>query len=342
MRLGPSYGETRMEDLISIIVPVYKVEKYLHRCVDSLVNQSYENLEIVLVDDGSPDSCGKICDDYGQTDARVNVVHKKNGGLSDARNIGIEVSTGKYITFLDSDDWVKSNYIETLYELLKENNADVSICSFNKTSSIIVQDEKPLKAIKSYLYTNKEALKEMYGEYYIQMIVAWGKLFRRELFNNIRFPVGKVHEDEFVIYKIFYKAQKIIYTDQQLLFYWQRPDSIMGAGFNLQHELDNLQAHLERDEFFLSINEKDLYEKNCLRLFKIYRHILQKVRPADAQILDSKNFIDGYRQLKRRIRKINQPLKKKIKCEIFFTSPKIYGFLYKLRHGLFFSDITVE
>ena len=192
-----------MEDLISVIVPIYKVEKYLEKCILNIVNQTYSNLEIILVDDGSPDNSGKICDEYARKDSRIKVVHKLNGGLSDARNAGIEIATGKYIAFVDSDDYIEEKMISKLYDLLKANDADVSacnICKFYEDKEIELDENEEI--VKSYppeqaiLLT---ILDDSFGNY------AWNKLYRSELFSDVRFPFKRRYEDIATIYKILDK-----------------------------------------------------------------------------------------------------------------------------------------
>ena len=248
-----------MNKLITIIVPVYKVEDYLQRCVDSILCQTYGELEIILVDDGSPDRCGEICEEYAKGDPRIKVIHKENGGLSDARNAGIEQASGRYITFLDSDDWVHEEYVERLYGLLNETGADVSSCGYLTTGSEQISED--LSAESVYEFTGEEALDQLvaFGDLHAQMIVAWGKLYKTELFDGIRFPYGRIHEDEFTTYKLLYRAGKVAVSTRKLLYYWQREDSIMGSGFKVKNKLDFLDAQIERGAFF---NEHGL---NALR-----------------------------------------------------------------------------
>ncbi len=213
--------------LISVIIPIYKVEYYIHKCIDSVLNQSYKNLEIILVDKGPPDRCGGICDEYAMVDNRIKVIHKENGGLSDARNVGIESATGSYITLIDGDDWIHNKYIEKLYKLIKIKNADIAVCNFIKTyTENVPQVEDEIIICE---FSNIEALKQLTDKYYIQMVVAWGKLYKKELFEHIRYPLGKTHEDEFTTHKLLFKASKIVFTTEPLLYYRQRKDSIMGG-----------------------------------------------------------------------------------------------------------------
>ena len=240
--------ESFMEDLISVIVPIYKVEQYLPNCLETLINQTYQNLEIILVDDGSPDKCPKICDQYMQKDSRIKVIHKKNGGLSDARNAGIEIATGKFIGFVDSDDYVDSKFYETLYRNIIQYDADVSVCNFINTDQLGWYGGK--KTDHVIQFNNIEALEALYAkdtQMQKAMVVAWNKLYKKEVFGQIRYPVGKTNEDEYVIHSILYNSKKVIYSNSELYYYLQRTDSIMSRGakeydvkrFNQQEAYEN-------------------------------------------------------------------------------------------------------
>ncbi len=237
--------------LVSIIVPIYKVEPYLRRCLDSIVNQTYTNLEIILVDDGSPDGCPQICDEYAARDKRIVVIHKGNGGLSDARNAGLDICRGGYISFVDSDDWVDETYIETLLDLSIKENADIAIGENIRTEGC----SKPTKKnITINACHSKEALKHLFSQNHIAFTVSWGKLYKKNLFSTLRFPKGKYHEDEFTTYILFYKSEKIVYTSEILYYYYQRADSIVST----RHPWDVLEFLEQRYLFFKDKNEKDL------------------------------------------------------------------------------------
>lgn len=234
-----------MNPLISIIVPVYKVEKYLSKCVNSIINQTYKNLQIILVDDGSPDNCGAICDDYAKTDSRIIVIHKPNGGLSDARNAGIEVSEGEYISFVDSDDWLLPDFYQHCYSVLMEYKADMvacPLCSFNEgqeivnihmSGDIIILDDE--MAMESMFHSDG---------------IPWcgqAKLYKKELLGDIRFPKGLLMEDKATSYKLFSKCKKIVFSKKEGYMYLVRPGSIMHSSFTerniktfeIQKELNN-------------------------------------------------------------------------------------------------------
>lgn len=248
-----------MNDLISVIVPVYNVEKYLPKCINSILNQTIKNLEIILVDDGSKDNSGKICDEFSKKDNRIIVIHKENNGLSSARNAGLEIAKGNYIGFVDSDDWLDENMYEILLKLIKDNDADISCCKFFKTAN----SEELIPSINNEViesFTNIEGLNNFYNDLYSQTVVAWNKLYSKKLFDNVTYPIGKIHEDEGTTYKLFYKADKIIYTNRPLYYYRITPNSITTSKFN-KKRLDILDIYDEKVKFIKSINNNSLYSK---------------------------------------------------------------------------------
>lgn len=209
-----------MEPLISVIIPVYNVEQYITECVDSVIKQKYRNLEIILVDDGSTDNSGTICDRISNLDERIKVIHKANGGLSDARNSGMKIANGKYLLFLDSDDYLPLSAISTLYHICECKNADIVIGKMIRTSERGELDSNQIEK-NIFVYKSENALIEMlYGNKFNTS--ACGKLFRRELFNDLNFPFGKFSEDLFTIYKTILNAKRIIYTNHVTYFYYYR------------------------------------------------------------------------------------------------------------------------
>ncbi|MGN0322790.1 MAG: glycosyltransferase family 2 protein [Oliverpabstia sp.] len=235
---------------ISVIVPVYKVEKFLPRCIESILNQTFSDYELILVDDASPDDCPQICDRYAELDKRIKVIHKTNGGLSDARNAGLEIAKGEMIAFVDSDDVIDSRYLEFLYRAIMENNCDMAVCGFEKFQEIV-----PLSCeryCEGRICSGYEMLWRIYSNdhtEYIESTVSWNKLYRRKLFENIRFPKGKIHEDEATAYKLYYRAKKVITIPCRLYFYYQNPAGIMKRKFNISR-LDYLEALYDRYCFF--------------------------------------------------------------------------------------------
>lgn len=227
-------------ELISIIVPVYNVKNYLRMCVDSIVNQTYENLEILLLDDGSTDGSAELCDELAETDARIKVYHQKNSGISATRNVGISMAAGEYIGFVDSDDYVDSTMYEKMITKIKEENGDLVICGYQKVdeNNDYIENDSP---IRNEVLNSHEAVKRMYekrGWYYVTL---WNRLYRRELFQNLKFWVGKKHEDLFLAQKILLASNKIVTISERLYFYRATANSIMTAKADIGR-LDGVEA----------------------------------------------------------------------------------------------------
>lgn len=233
-------------DLISVIVPVYKVENYLDRCVQSIVDQTYRNLEIILVDDGSPDNCGAMCDAWAEKDPRIKVIHKKNGGLSDARNAGLAVATGDYIGFVDSDDYIAPEMYRLLLERLLTDGSDISVCGIE----MIFEDgtpSRPLTQSGCTTLNREEAMEAVIRETWLKHPVVY-KLYRADWIRDIPFPVGKYHEDVFWSWQAVSRSVKVSVFDTPCYFYVQRSGSIMGEGYSLRR-LDAVEAKGLRLEY---------------------------------------------------------------------------------------------
>lgn len=235
-----------MDELISVIVPVYDVEKYLDRCVQSIVAQSYTNLEIILVDDGSPDNCPAICDAWIGKDSRVKVVHKKNGGLSDARNAGMAIATGELIGFVDSDDWIAPDMYQHLHDLMAADNSDIA----SSGAEMVWEDGTPSRILTKSgccVLDQEDAMRAIIKESWLKQPVCF-KLYKTALIRDIPFPVGKYHEDVFWSYQAVARAQKVSVSDKVCYYYAQRSNSIMGEGYSLKR-LDAIEAYCRRIEF---------------------------------------------------------------------------------------------
>ncbi len=220
-----------MQELISVIIPVYNVGKYLQRCIDSVLRQTYQNLEIILVDDGSEDVSGDICEFNKSKDRRIQVIHKENGGQSDARNTGIAVAAGEYITFLDSDDYVASDYVEYLYTLIRIYHADISTC---KNVKVSIEEEREMVSRGEPLILNGvEAAKHNLYQKNIST-PPWGKLYRMNLFQGIKYPIGKIYEDLGTTYKLLAKANRVAVGNEVKYFYWQNQNGTMSRDFSPQ------------------------------------------------------------------------------------------------------------
>ena len=233
-------------DLISVIVPVYKVEAYLDRCVQSIVDQTYRNLEIILVDDGSPDCCGAMCDAWAEKDSRIKVIHKANGGLSDARNVGMAIATGEYLAFVDSDDYLAPEMYQLLYDRMHLDGSDIAACGVE----LVFEDGTPSRMLTKgggCVLNRKEAMAAIVDESWLKQPV-WYKLYKTKLVRDIPFPVGKYHEDVFWSYRAVARAQKVSVFDTPCYFYLQHDGSIMGEGYSLKR-LDAIEAKAQRLSF---------------------------------------------------------------------------------------------
>lgn len=243
-----------MNSLISVIVPIYKVEKYLRKCIESILSQTYTNLEIILVDDGSPDKCGEICDEYEKKDSRIKVIHKKNGGLSDARNAGLDIMAGNYVAFVDSDDWIEPQMYEHLLAKLHYFHADISIggvsCDLDdngiiNTEKIVSYDSAPFS----------EGNVETMHRFFTTSWAAWDKLYKADLFRDIRYPVGEINEDEAIVLQLLSKCSRVCYSGEIFYHYMKRPGSgsITVSDFSVKkldwqkHCADNLKFIQEND-----------------------------------------------------------------------------------------------
>ena len=245
---------------ISVIVPVYKVEAYLDRCVNSILAQNFQDFELILVDDGSPDNCGLLCDNYAKKDPRIHVIHQKNGGLSAARNAGIDwvfaESESQWLAFVDSDDWIHPEYLRRLYTAVEETGCKISACGFFRTAG---EAFPPLK--------NDPARELTADEYYCQDLaghgvtaVAWNKLYSRDLFASIRYPVGKLHEDEFTTYKLVYAAGSVAAVEDKLLAYFQNAQGIMLSKWK-PARLHALEAFRQQMDYARERKLEQLYRK---------------------------------------------------------------------------------
>lgn len=319
---------------ISVIVPVYNVEKYLGRCIDSILNQTFRDFELILVDDGSPDKCGEICDDYAKKDDRIKVIHKKNGGLSDSRNVGIDIARGECISFIDSDDWIHADFLNTLYSNMKEDNVDIAVVGFhkewdNKKEQSIVFEKK--------VYFDKSVMNEFYSpEIPTHVNIAWNKLYKKELFENIRYPVGRIHEDGFTTYKLFYNANGVSIASDDLYYYYQRENSIMNEKFSVKR-IDEYFVYIERECFFIEHNLYELMDLNYKTRFSCIKTLTMKIINSN---LDKKTKKEYLKLFKNDVKKNfnNMASDKKIANRIgnfiYKVSPECFYYFSKLKHGL--------
>lgn len=311
-----------MNELVSVVVPVYKVEPYLERCIRSIIGQTYDNLEIILVDDGSPDRCGAICDRFAREDPRIKVYHKTNGGLSDARNYGVERANGKYLAFVDSDDYISPQYIAYLLELLVKYDADISCCCMEKTTAATSAFDIDASIPKERLFTGKEACRELFGRFYGVLVTACGKLYKIEIVKQYPFPVGRKHEDEATTCKYSYAANRVAVGNRCLYAYYQNPNSIM-HNRPTSINTDAIWAFRHRAEFFEDHNERRLAEIawNFLLNYLIRDSLANEGR--------CNQYINGFDNGK------TLDFKTKIAVKLYNELPYIYQKCLKLYCGLY-------
>ena len=325
-----------MKDLISIVVPIYNVEKYLKTCVDSLIKQSYENIEIILVDDGSPDNSGKMCDEYKKEDNRIKVIHKKNGGLSDARNVGLEESKGKYIMFVDSDDFIEENCLELLYNNIVKYNKEISagqLRRFKDLSELTTDKEQE----KIEYYNMEDSMKHLlYNDKYTSS--TGGKLFLKDLFEDIRFPYGKKYEDLATVYKLVYKSNGVVISNINVYNYFvARNESIMNENFSATR-MDALYF-TEEILSFIEKNIPEIRKSAITRLIIECRDILVQI-PNNKKYDEYKKIVIDYIKKYKDEVLINKesPLKKRISLfPILFGEKSIklaWSFKDKIKHLL--------
>lgn len=317
-----------MRALVSIIVPIYKVEPYLKRCVESLRKQSYENIEIILVDDGSPDSCPVICDEYAKQDSRIRVIHQENGGLSAARNAGIEAARGEYLSFVDSDDYVAEDFIESLYELLQESGAVIAQCRFAYVHGEELSSEKNRNWT---IYRGESLMEQLYAkeEWATYFVVAWNKLYRREVFQEIRYPVGRIHEDEATTYQLFHIGKRLAFLDRALYGYFVENTGSITATFS-RKRFDYLTAQEERIAFFQKSGYERLlsraYKKLCDACITFYFRCDEQVEDAQHLQKELQKRLRLYEKRgKREIAKL--PMRTRLGYLIFFIDPSLYQYL---------------
>lgn len=317
-----------MNDLISVIIPVYNVEQYLDRCINSILNQSYNKLEIILVNDGSTDKSKDICLKYHNVDKRIKVINQNNGGLSKARNTGIKNSVGKYICFIDSDDFIHKDMINILYQNLIKTKSDISMCSFEK----VFDEKKDLKVTSNYIeYYNPNFYDNLFNDLKVETIIACNKLYKKSLFNGLLYKENKFHEDEFIIHNLLKKVNKIVYDKNKLYYYFQRKNSITN-NYSIKN-LDVIEALEDRIEFFKEQNLNKYYDLSL----KVYANTLMY----HYGVIN--NNIKNYKIIKINLRsKFNNVYKKvifskniklidKIKIIIGKISPRLFFILCKLK-----------
>lgn len=302
-----------MGEKISVIVPVYNVEQYLERCVDSIINQTYTNLEIILVNDGSTDNSGKLCDELAKKDERIRVIHKENGGLSDARNRGIDESESDLVGFIDSDDYIDSDMYEVLLKNLNDTDADLSMCAlydvYNNTPEAQVTNKETWKL------SSEQAIK-MVMEAKILSVTAVNKLYRKSLFKDLKFEVGKIAEDAFIMIKLLDKCEKIVATNEKKYYYVHRENSITTQKFSTKF-LNVIEAYEQNSNIILEKYPK-LKDVAQTRMNWAYFYVLDRL------LLDD-NYND--KELENKLISYLKNHRKDILNDPLFTKGRKIGFI---------------
>ncbi len=307
--------------LVSIIVPIYQVEEYLQECIESIRNQTYSNLEIILVDDGSKDACPQICDEYQKKDKRIKVVHQVNKGLAAARNKGIDIATGAYYVFVDSDDYIHPQMIEILLDIACRTNADISFCNYTKKEDtfeniIYEQDVKILK------YNREEILQKLMVSDNIPFVIACCKLYRKELFENLRFCEGRLHEDEFIIHWLYDRCKIVCCVECELYYYRQREGSITSF-ISEQSAQDKIDCAKDRVAFFECKDEQLFPEAVALYLYLLI-WLYYKVDKKELKQYIYETYKKEYLMY---ISKVRFCFLRKFRLRVFYVNPFLYRFM---------------
>lgn len=321
-----------MSEKVSIIIPIYNVENWLDECIDSVVGQTYKNLEIILVDDGSTDKSGRICDEWKEKDGRISVVHKKNGGLSSARNAGLDIFTGMYVTFLDSDDYIELNTIEEMLKCMKEQEADIVSCAMNKIINGEIVQSRDINEERTYL--QKDLLDGFY--YYRDGLCGsvCDKLFKADFFESLRFPEGLNSEDYYVLFNIYLRTKKMFYNNQCFYNYRIRENSICTTYEITEHSFDKIKI----SDKIKQLTEKEIPERiddakayQVISRFYVYCEIIPR-KYNRKEKLEWKRDLTKYKKFVMKNKKIER--KFKIKYLSLICCPKLYGMLEKVYYKM--------
>lgn len=324
-----------MNELITVIVPVYNVEIYLDKCIESIVNQTYKNLEIILVDDGSSDSSPQICDKWADKDSRITVIHKENGGVSSARNAALNIAKGDYISFVDSDDYIESNMYETLLSLALKNDADISRCSYRyeyNDNSSLNETTVDYSKVSECVINVKEYMSNWY-QAGLSYSACWNKLYKKELISDVKFnPEYKIGEDHLFTYQAVKKSKTISELPMPFYVYCIHNESAMNSGNNLKNRLDNIEVHRqiylqEKDNADVSLSFAQMY---CLALTDTFAYSVKNKLNTDDDFVQILSYIKSdYNDL------IKAPLGRKEKAKLFLI--RKFRFLYTILLKLYYT-----
>lgn len=309
---------------ISIIIPIYNVEKFLPQCLDSVLAQTYQNLEIILVNDGSTDRSNEICGLYSSKDPRIKVISKANGGLADARNHGFSEATGNYVGFVDSDDLINHRMFEILMDTLQETNADIVECGLQRFGGENEVAEQGAETTVRDVFDVQTALKMLLYEEMKQVV--WNKLYRREVIGEIQFEKGRIHEDEFWTYQVLARAKKIARVSNRLYYYRQQAGSIMSAQYSLKR-IDGLDAR-EKRLLFMETHFPELFQLSLRSFWGSSSLNYQKITKFSALDKDGsvrKKIWNNVRKYKPKVQNAEWTTKDLFWMRFFLAAPKLYA-----------------
>lgn len=318
-----------METAISVIVPVYRVEKFLPQCIESVLNQTFTDFELILVDDGSPDRCPAICDEAAERDARVRVIHQANAGLSAARNAGIEIAHGEWLGFVDSDDYIAPQFYEKLYQTAQRTDADCVMCSVQNVDESGKPIDSALMRMADEVKTGREVLRKIGRDDVTPYLTAWNKLYRRKLFNTLRYPAGRQNEDVFVFAELFCQVQRAACVAEPLYFYRKRIDSIMNSAVTLRN-LDEMWAYVNCFEHLQQDNEESILKETEKRVFAKLTGVYYRVTEEDRYSNKMKQAKKAQWNIAMRLMKQGQlDLRSLARTLLFQALPGVYGLRMK-------------
>ena len=312
------------EDKISVIVPIYMGEQWLERCVKSIENQSYRNLEIILVDDGSPDGSGAICDRLREEDDRIKVIHKENGGLSDARNAGIDASCGTYIMYVDEDDYIHPQTVEMMHQVITETGSDIAVFDFQMIPDLMVDAFPPVTRVKEPVcYEGQDIMNQLWYQN-LRTVVAWDKIYKRSIYDKVRYVKGRIHDDESAIHYILGQCRRIAFLDEKLYYYVQREGSIT-AKRKWTYYADTFQAYEERLTFLNNngYTQMTVFTKlQMLHFVTVNYKYLKNDPDARDVIVRMRGIFGDFLQDPEIINRLSAEQKRKYEC--FRKSPRKY------------------
>ena len=316
--------------IISVIVPVHNTEKYLRACVDSILTQTYDNIELILIDDGSSDQCGTICDEYSLKDRRIKVVHnEKAGGAPEARNIGLNLASGEYLAFVDSDDYICGEMFEVLLQNLVQNNADIAICDYqdvNCDGEVVKKNNH--KQIVPGVVTTREALKELIANF--SFVVLWNKIYKRELFDSFRLPKNvRIGEDAYVMPEIFLRSQKIVAVSDPLYYYRNTPNSLTHSKFTIDNICD-VEGRIQLFRFLEKHGFNDLLDEASSNILSRYFRFHSFFSPTT--VSEKEICLRNKREVGKIIWKYRKSIK--LKELLYFEAPAFFAFLRKMKNSL--------